>query len=196
MSLNHIILKKKGLSETEKEDLIQTYTNYKTPQLRSCFEPICVAMKPIEESFLNNEIKYRTGLLDFSQKVGFSSESALHIKGSEFIALGKTPSNVITAEELTSKGFNKEYDKNFLISKPNKKEKGSFNNHITVKPIALMEHLIRIFSKEGSVVLDPFMGSGSTGIACIKNNRKFIGIEKNEEYYRISCLRHLLTKGT
>ena len=44
------------------------YSNYKTPQIRSCFEPICVAMKPIEKSFLNNEIKYNTGLLDVGPK--------------------------------------------------------------------------------------------------------------------------------
>ena len=131
MSLNHIILKRKDLSEGEKRDLIQAYANYKTPQLRSCFEPICVAMKPIEKSFLNNEMKYGTGLLDFSQKVGrlrinvasCADTKSLQGSSADFVSLNKTPSNVITTEELASKGFNEGYDRNFLISKPNKKEK-------------------------------------------------------------------------
>ena len=93
-------------------------------------------------------------------------------------------SNVITTEE-----FNELYDKNFLISKPNKEEKGDFNNHITVKPVKLIEHLIKIFSKENSLVVDPFLGSGTTSIACKNTNRKCIGIELNKEYYDISLER-------
>jgi site-specific DNA-methyltransferase (adenine-specific) len=63
------------------------------------------------------------------------------------------------------------------------------NNHPTVKPIALMEYLIKLVSREGATVLDPFMGSGTTGIACIKNNRNFIGSELDKEYYKISSNR-------
>lgn len=63
------------------------------------------------------------------------------------------------------------------------------NNHPTVKPIKLMEYLIKLVTKEGAVVLDPFIGSGTTAIACIKLNRKFIGIEKEEEYVKIAEAR-------
>ena len=63
------------------------------------------------------------------------------------------------------------------------------NNHPTVKPIKLMEYLIRLASREGAIILDPFLGSGTTAIACIKLNRKFIGIEKEEEYIKISKAR-------
>ncbi len=59
------------------------------------------------------------------------------------------------------------------------------NNHPTVKPIKLMEYLIKLVSREGAIVLDPFIGSGTTAIACLKLNRKFIGIEKEEEYIKI-----------
>jgi DNA modification methylase len=52
-----------------------------------------------------------------------------------------------------------------LIKKPNKKEKEIYNTHITVKPIELMKKLIEIFSKPQHTILDPFMGSGSTGVA-------------------------------
>ncbi len=60
------------------------------------------------------------------------------------------------------------------------------NNHPTVKPIALMEYLIKLVSREGATVLDPFMGSGTTGIACKKLKRHFIGIEREAEYIKIA----------
>jgi len=63
------------------------------------------------------------------------------------------------------------------------------NNHPTVKPIKLMEYLIKLVSKEGATVLDPFLGSGTTAIAAIKLNRNFIGIEKEEEYIKIAEAR-------
>jgi len=63
------------------------------------------------------------------------------------------------------------------------------NNHPTVKPVALMEYLIKLISREGHVVLDPFMGSGTTGVACKKLNRNFVGIEKEPEYMEIAKSR-------
>ena len=60
------------------------------------------------------------------------------------------------------------------------------NFHPTVKPIALMEYIVRLVSREGATVLDPFMGSGTTGIACKKLKRHFIGIEKEAEYIKIA----------
>lgn len=58
--------------------------------------------------------------------------------------------------------------------------------HPTQKPIDLLEVLIKTSSKEGDVVFDGFMGSGSTGVACLKNNRNFIGIELDEKYFEIA----------
>tara|TARA_R100001530_G_scaffold135409_1_gene112552 strand:- start:1273 stop:2727 length:1455 start_codon:yes stop_codon:yes gene_type:complete len=63
------------------------------------------------------------------------------------------------------------------------------NNHPTVKPIKLMEYLIKLVSREGAVILDPFLGSGTTAIACIKLNRLWIGIEKEPEYIEIAKAR-------
>ena len=61
------------------------------------------------------------------------------------------------------------------------------NHHPTVKPIALMRYLVRLTkTPTGGVVLDPFMGSGTTGIACVLEGREFIGIEMNEEYVEIA----------
>jgi site-specific DNA-methyltransferase (adenine-specific) len=70
----------------------------------------------------------------------------------------------------------------------------SFSNptnktHPTEKPIKLMEFYITNSSNEGDVVLDPFMGSGSTGIACKNNNRNFIGIELDTNYFDLATKR-------
>ena len=72
---------------------------------------------------------------------------------------------------------------------PNSKADKLKNNHPTVKPIKLMEYLVKLVSKEGATILDCFMGSGTTGIACVRLNRNFIGIEKEEEYIKIAEAR-------
>ena len=64
-----------------------------------------------------------------------------------------------------------------------KQEKGL---HPTQKPVGLMEYLIQTYTNKGDVVLDPTMGSGTTGVACINTDRKFIGIEKEKEYFEIA----------
>jgi site-specific DNA-methyltransferase (adenine-specific) len=63
------------------------------------------------------------------------------------------------------------------------------NNHPTVKPTELMKYLIRLVTPKGGVVLDPFMGSGSTGKAAVLEGMEFIGIEREEEYYEIAKQR-------
>jgi len=74
---------------------------------------------------------------------------------------------------------------NMLSRVENTNTKG--NNHPTVKPLALMEYLCKLtMMPDGGTVLDPFMGSGTTGIACKNLNRNFIGIEKDPEYFKIS----------
>ena len=65
----------------------------------------------------------------------------------------------------------------------------SKNNHPTVKPTDLMRYLVRLITPKGGTVLDPFMGSGSTGKACKLEGFDFIGIEKEEEYIKIAEAR-------
>ncbi len=65
----------------------------------------------------------------------------------------------------------------------------SDTKHPTQKPVPLMEYLIKTYSNEGEVVLDNVLGSGTTGIAAIKTNRAFIGIEKEREYFDLSVDR-------
>lgn len=63
------------------------------------------------------------------------------------------------------------------------------NHHPTVKPLALMRYLITLCTRSGATVLDPFMGSGSTGVACVQLERSFIGCELDPEYMDIARAR-------
>ena len=76
----------------------------------------------------------------------------------------------------------------FYCPKANKSDRneGINNNHPTVKPTELMTYLIRLVTPKGGIVLDPFMGSGSTGKACIREGFGFVGIEREEEYLQIA----------
>ena len=79
----------------------------------------------------------------------------------------------------------------FYTAKTNQAERnaGANNTHPTVKPVELMRYLVRLVTPKAGLVLDPFMGSGSTGMAAREEEFKFIGIEKEEEYYEIAKAR-------
>jgi len=114
------------------------------------------------------------------------------------------PVSVVTQEKDVIKGVNNTYNtegrkKPIVREKGDKYEpplpnsmleiKSTRGKHATEKPVALMEWLLKYYSKEGDVVLDPTMGSGSTGIACKNMNRNFIGIEKDPEIYEVAFNR-------
>lgn len=61
-----------------------------------------------------------------------------------------------------------------------------YGKHPTQKPIKLIDRFVELLSNEGDIVVDPFMGSGTTGVSCKKLNRKFIGIDQNNEYVQIA----------
>lgn len=86
--------------------------------------------------------------------------------------------------------FPQTYDdaKTYVIEGINYADKKLYK-HPTIKPLDIIEKLIRNSSKENGIILDPFMGSGTSGVACVKNNRNFIGIEINKEYYNIARQR-------
>jgi site-specific DNA-methyltransferase (adenine-specific) len=168
-SQDHIIEKDKTKSREQKDNLKELCKDWRTPQLKPAIEPMCLAVKPIEGRYIDNFEKYGTGLLNTSDETKVD---------------GKFPSNVITTQEEV-------LDKVFLVKKPSKVEKGNFNTHLSVKPVELVEHLIKLFTKEKSVVLDPFMGSGTTAVAAINSNRNYMGFDINQEYIDISNKRVL-----
>lgn len=75
--------------------------------------------------------------------------------------------------------------KTYYITPTNKEDKEKYH-HPTIKPLNIIENLIINSSKENEVVLDCFMGSGTTGVACQKLNRNFIGMEIDENYFKIA----------
>jgi site-specific DNA-methyltransferase (adenine-specific) len=74
----------------------------------------------------------------------------------------------------------------FYVAKASKADKGTDNKHPTVKNTALMDYLIRLITPPGGVVLDPFMGSGSTGVSAVRLGHSFIGIERETSYFEIA----------
>ena len=77
----------------------------------------------------------------------------------------------------------------FIQTSITPKSEKSYGNHPTQKPIVLMKHFIELLSNKGDVVVDPFMGSGSTGVASIELERKFIGIELSSQYFELAKKR-------
>jgi len=82
-----------------------------------------------------------------------------------------------------------EWSRQNMGNTPDAQRTPTKNNHPTVKPIKLMQYLVRLITPKGGTVLDPYMGSGTTGIACIKGGFDFIGIEKEKEYIEIARAR-------
>jgi site-specific DNA-methyltransferase (adenine-specific) len=77
----------------------------------------------------------------------------------------------------------------FYCAKVSSKERGKDNRHPTVKPVALMRYLVKLVTPPGGLVLDPFMGSGSTGIAVLAEGFLFQGIEQELEYFNLARQR-------
>lgn len=135
-------------------------------------------------------------------KLGFQPKPAI-----EHVIIGMKPhgqksyiDNVLNFEDLPE-SVKRTYP--FLQTpKPSKKEKNigitdlEKNNHPTVKPVKLMSYLTTLFTREGDYVLDPFMGSGTTGMASKLLNREFIGIELEEDSFNIAEERLSVDRNT
>ena len=126
---------------------------------------------------------------------------ALNIKDNYFTngSRSRYPTNTLIDDSESLRAIFNEYKKGsseyfqkipfIYCPKPNKKEKGDFNTHPTVKPIELMKTLVSLVTPKGETCLDPFMGSGTTGLACKELGVPFIGIEKSPEYHSIAKKR-------
>ncbi len=82
----------------------------------------------------------------------------------------------------------------WAIGTPKKSEK-TFGKHPTQKPLDLLERIILASTNEGDLILDPFMGSATTGVAALKHNRKFVGIEKEKKFVELAEKRLSAIKG-
>lgn len=164
-----------GLSAEDEKRIRAELEVWKTPQVKSCIEPIVFAQKPKTgpdgrpTTFLDNWLRHGVGLVNTQTGVG-------------------SEGNMVTANVMTTGPIDAALDKAFLVAKPGKSEKGT-TSHISVKPLALMEQLIEATTPQGGMVVDPFNGSGSTGIAAIRIGRSYVGFELAPEYFAQSRAR-------
>lgn len=156
-SQDHFV-RKMRITEQEKSSIIHKLDGRKTPQLRPQFDSIIVGQKPKDGTYVNNWMKWETGLID--------------LKATKLN--GHTPTTLMHAERPA---------------------KDQCNGHLTVKPVQIIETLIRLFSKKGQLVLDPFVGSGTTLLAARNTGRDCIGMEINKEYVKIANLRMAKDSG-
>ena len=139
-------VRKMDIPEDEKERIIAKLGGRKTPQLKGQSEPIVLAQKPKDGTFVSNWMEWGVGLIDTTASLD-----------------GKFPGTVMHVEK--PKGKDREVP------------------HLTMKPVPLVSHLIRVFVPEEGVVLDPFLGSGTTAVSALETGRKCVGIELDDGYY-------------
>jgi site-specific DNA-methyltransferase (adenine-specific) len=176
----------------------------KTNRLKPAHEPIFVAQKPLEGSIDKNMEKWGCGRINtanarvpwdgkpptgwvkggskrraFGGDVAKAADQAV-IETEDANPNGRYPSNIVGHFDDPS------HQKYFYAPRVNRKERGEYNDHPTPKPIDLMRYLCRIYSPEGGLVLDPFNGSGSTGIGALQEGRVFMGIDMSQHYCDIA----------
>ena len=172
-------------------------------RLKPAHEPIVVGQKPYEGSLKDNHEKWGCGLIDVENtRVPWEKEppKGWVADGHKRRTFGREGKTTGTQQEYGTKDANPKgrypmniigevetaHQKYFYAPRATRKEKGKYNNHPTVKPINLMAYLIKIYSPVNSTVLDPFCGSGSTGVAAIRENRNFVGVDLSSDYTEIA----------
>ena len=178
--------------------------------LKPAHEPIVMARKSIEGTNKNNREKYGTGGINIDEcRVENERYPANVIHDGSDVVVKEFPNakgfvsngdaevgeyskgviNPMRRGNATSYGDDGSAARFFYCPKVSKSERGKDNTHPTVKPQELMKYLCRLVTPKGGTVLDPFMGSGSTGMAAKDEGFDFIGIEKEQEYYEIAEAR-------
>lgn len=175
-------------------------------KLKPAHEPIAVCQKPFEGTVQDNFAKWGTGKVNIDgNRVPWEGEPPTGwIKGGhQRRAFGKEVEKAadqdFETEDANPEGrhpsnivglFDKaDHQKYFYAPRVTRKERGEYNDHPTPKPIDLMRWLISIFTPDKGIVLDPYNGSGSTGIAAIEGGYEFVGIDLDQHYCDIAKQR-------
>lgn len=176
----------------------------KANRLKPAHEPIFVAQKNLDGSLEKNISKWGCGKINldtarvpwdgkpptgwvkggskrrsFGGKVAKAADQAVK-ETEDANPNGRYPSNIIGYFDEP------EHQKYFYAPRVTRKERGEYNDHPTPKPISLMRYLCRVYSPKKGLIIDPFLGSGSTGIGALQENRKFIGIDMSNHYIEIA----------
>jgi len=176
--------------------------------LKPAHEPIVMARKPFKGTVANNVLEHGTGGINIDEcrvgdetiinrpagNKGGGNSYNLSVKGmpqnaSHTTSNGRFPANVMHDGSKTAEKVFGDKSRFFYCAKASKKDRDEQNTHPTVKPTELMRYLCRLVTPKGGVIVDPFMGSGSTGKAALAEGFEFIGIEMNESYFDIACAR-------
>lgn len=175
--------------------------------LKPALEPITMARKPLIGTVAENVLTHGTGAINVDgcrvgDNAGWSypngrGGSAWH--GVDGLAnnltepitatKGRWPANLIHDGSNEACLALKSGARFFYSAKTGKDDRETDNNHPTVKPTTLMAYLCRLVTPPGGTVLDPFMGSGSTGKAATVNGFRFVGIERDPAYHKIAMAR-------
>lgn len=177
--------------------------------LKPAWEPIIVARKPLIGTVAATVLAHGTGALNIEAcRIKHASDEDLAVSLSKnpgradlvtsgtfganrpqqsVNTSGRWPANVALDEDAAA--MLGDPARFFYTAKASRAERGARNDHPTVKPIALMQWLVRLVTPPGGTVLDPFLGSGSTGIAAHREGFGFIGIELSAEYAEIARRR-------
>ena len=183
--------------------------------LKPALEVILVVMKPItEKTYVSQAMDNKKGVswLDYC-KIPYTEEEKKKIKfDNPKYKNGRFPANVLVSDDALQdyskyfsldrwwqhkiKSFKNDFEETFPfihVKKPNMAEKTCNNTidnrHPTIKPVDLMSFLIEMGSMPDDIILDPFSGSGTTGVASMLSNRQFICIDKDEEAHHIATER-------
>jgi len=182
--------------------------------LKPAMEPITVARKPLCGTVAENVLRHGTGAINVDgcrvvtpHSSGRWPANLIHDGSDEVVGLfpdnikGGTWNRTAGARHFNNNGNPTEYQTGgkdssigsaarfFYCAKANKADREEGNHHPTVKPTALMQYLVRLVCAKGGTVLDPFMGSGSTGKGALLEGCKFIGIDLNADYCKIADRR-------
>lgn len=149
--------------------------------IKPAYEPIILVQKETEPGMTaaQNIIKHKTGCLNIEQtRIPYE-------KGEGKVGHNPHPYGRVAANILRTDTFLDGYDKFFAVPKV-RQHADEFNNHPTLKPVELMHHLVKLLTWENQIVLDPFMGSGSTGVSSLLLDRVFYGYELDKKYFEIA----------
>lgn len=174
--------------------------------LKPAHEPIVLARKPLTGTIAGNVQEWGTGAINIDGcRVGLSEGDDPRLGGKGAWKTDKAAQNVYEGgyagvdigssplgrwpANVVHDGLEEEWARFFYCAKASKADRGSDNTHPTVKPTDLMRYLCRLVTPPGGLILDPFMGSGSTGKAAMLEGFRFVGIDVTEEYIDVARAR-------
>ena len=181
--------------------------------LKPAYEPVLLARKPLDGKVIDNLEAFGTGALNIdAARIRSSATATGYWPANVAVSHAPTCTDGSCTEHCPVRQFDASMSRLFFCAKATRAEREAGcetlpersvqvftgkhhpprlvrNTHPTVKPVELMRWLVKLVTPPGGLVLDPFAGSGTTGIAAVLENRRFLGIEQAPEYIDIACAR-------